>query len=109
MASDLVPQRPADSRSISPLGRAQVARHQRRAEMDVVRHGINAWKKGEQYRIDVYVSTDAARTALDEELGFYDYGSARVNGSQVGQELLARKLSMLAAIHDARLIREFGR
>lgn len=109
MPNDYLPERRSDHRAISPLGRAQIGRHQRRAEMDVIRYGINAWKKGEQYRIDVYVSTDAARTALEEELAFFDYGTARVNGSQVGQELLARKLSTLSAIHDARLIREFGR
>lgn len=104
---DRLPER--RSGSVSPVARAQVARLQRRAEMDVVRHGIEAWKKAEMYEIDVYASTDAARTAFDEELALYDYGRARVNGSEVGQELLARKLNILSSLHDAKLVREFGR
>lgn len=104
---DYLPERPSDGRVISPVQRAQIARHQRRAEMEVVRHGVDAWKRREKYELDIYASTDAARTALDEELNFYDYGSARINGSEVGRELMARKLNILSSLHDTRLLREF--
>jgi hypothetical protein len=84
------------------------ARAQRRAELDVFRHGLRAAARAECDRQDGQAASDAIRASLDEELDLLEWGVHRANGSAAKTELVARKVNMLSQINDRRLTRRFG-
>jgi hypothetical protein len=94
---------------LSSYQAAQVSRAQRRAEIAVFRHGLGTMVQAEFARQDALAVSDAARTALEEELDLLDYGLHRANGSAAKTELVARKVQMLASLNDRRLIERFAR
>ena len=94
---------------LTPYQAAQVSKAQRRAEIAVFRHGLEAMIQTECARHDAAAVSDAARTALEEELDLLDYGIHRANGSAAKTELVARKVQMLSSINDRMLIQRFAR
>jgi hypothetical protein len=86
----------------------QASRAQQKAELTVFQHALGARVRAECDRIDSQSAADALRSAFDEEVGLYDYGIQRVNGSAAKAQLLARKVEMLARINNTRVSRRFG-
>jgi len=99
----------ASSSALTPWRSAQVARTERRAELEVYRHSVAVAVAVEIDRIDSQGIADVITTATEEELNFLDYGMARANGSGAKAELVARKANMLSAINNTRIARRFGR
>lgn len=86
----------------------QAERAQRNTELAVFKHGLGARYRAEIDRLDGQATSDALRSALDEEIGLLDYGLARAEGSAAKVQLVARKVEMLAAINNIRISRRFG-
>jgi hypothetical protein len=97
------------STALTPLQSAQAARTVRRSELAAFRHGLGAAVQAECDRQDTQAVADACSTALDAELDLLDWGMHRAGNSAAKAELVARKVSRLAAINDSRITRRFGR
>jgi hypothetical protein len=85
------------------------ARTQRAAELEVFRYGVSAGVTVFKQQIDSRMAAQAAWSALSEEVRFLNDGLSLVGDSRVGQELLARKLNVLATANDWRISRDYGR
>ncbi len=96
------------SEAIDPLRTAHAAGLERRAEAEVLKHGLRAWVVCKKDEIDSQTIRDAVETAFDEEVSFYDHGLAAADGSVAKQELLARKLEILSRSNNRRIIRRFS-
>ena len=94
---------------LTPIQTAQAVRAQRKMEVAVFRHGLQAAARAECDRQDGQAAADAIQAALEEELDLLDYGLHRANGSAAKTELVARKVQQLASINDRRISRRFGR
>jgi hypothetical protein len=94
--------------AIDPMRTARAAGLERRAEGEVLRHGLRAWVVTQKDQIDSQTVRDAVETAFDEEVDFYDHGIACADGSLTKQELLARKLDILSRSNNRRILRRFG-
>lgn len=104
---ELVPQE--TSRPISPVQSMRLARDQRRAEVEIVRHGLRQWVQTQKDEIDTLATRRAITTAFEEEIDLYDYGMLLVDGSATKQQLLARKLELFSQLNNRRITRRFGR
>ena len=96
------------TQGLEPVRTARGAALERRAESQVLRHGLRAWVRTQTDQIDSQTVRDAIEAAFDEEVDFYDHGMSRAKGSLTKQELLARKLEMLSRIDNRRITRRFG-
>jgi hypothetical protein len=105
----LVPTTSSGGMGMSPRHTVQANRSQRRAEMAVYNHSLEVAVATEIDRIDSYSIADVITTATEEELRFLDYGMAMAGNSAARAELVARKLSLLSNINNARIARQFGR
>lgn len=97
------------SADLSPYQIVQATRYQRKAEIVVFRHGLDAAMRADFDRQDSQAAADAIQASLEEELDLLDYGLHRANGSAAKTELVARKVQQLASINDRRINRHFGR
>jgi hypothetical protein len=104
----LLPERIPNDVGWSGRSLTQASRAQQKAELTVFQHTLGARVRAECDRIDSQAAADALRAAFDEEVGLYDYGMHRVNGSAAKAELLARKVEMLARLNNSRVTRRFG-
>lgn len=104
---ELVPQ--DTSRALNPMQSKRLARDQRRAEIEIVRHGLQQWVQTQKDEIDTLATRQAITTALEEEIDLFDYGMTLVNGSETKQQLLARKLELFSQLNNRRITRRFGR
>jgi uncharacterized protein YicC (UPF0701 family) len=93
---------------LSPYQVRAAVRSQRKAELQVFRHGLRARMRAERDRIDSQAAADAMRTALEEELDLLDYGLQQARGSLAKAELVARKVELLASLNNSRITRRFG-
>lgn len=97
---------------LSDRPRREVAladRAQRRSELTVFKHALNAYADAERDRLDSQSTADAFQAALQAELDLLDYGLRRAGGSAAKVELVARKVEMLSSANNRRLGRRFGR
>lgn len=97
------------SADLSPVQAAQAVRAQRKMEVAVFRHGLQAAARAECDRQDGQAAADAIRASLDEELSLLDWGLHRAGASATKVELVARKVQMLSSLNDTRLTRRFSR
>ena len=91
-----------DSRQV-----AQAARAQRRTELAIFRHALDAQYRAEVDRLDTQAAADSIRASLDEELDLLSYGLHRAGSSAAGAELVSRKVEMLSNINNRRINRRF--
>jgi hypothetical protein len=96
------------SEAIDPMRTARAAALERRAESEVLSHGLRAWIVTQKDQIDSQTVRDAVEMSFDEEVAFYDHATALADGSQTKQELLARKLDILSRSNNRRITRRFG-
>jgi hypothetical protein len=81
---------------------------QRRTELAIFEHGLQARYMAECERIDAQALSDVVRTALEEEISNLDWGLRQAAGSAAKAELVARKIAMQSRLNDARIMRNFG-
>jgi hypothetical protein len=100
---------PAAKGGLTTSQAIQVGRVQRKAELTVLRHGLQAAVATEIDRLDSHAIADVITTATEEELRFLDYGLALADGSAAKAELVVRKVQLLSQINNSRIARRFGR
>ena len=81
---------------------------QQGVELAIYEHGLLARYQAECDRQDADAAKDAAEHSLKGELELSDFGIRQAAGSQVGIELVARKVEFLSDCNNARLRRVFG-
>jgi hypothetical protein len=81
---------------------------QRRTELAIFRHALEARYVTECERLDAQALSDVVRTALEEEISNLDWGLEQAGGSVAKTELVARKSAMQAQINSDRISRHFG-
>jgi|GEM_PF-1499883 hypothetical protein len=106
--TSLVPVGDGDDFSLTPYERARASRAQRRAELEIYRHGLAAGVRAECEIQDAQAVADVIQCALQQELDVLDWGLHRADGSAAKAELVARKLNALSSINDRRIARRFG-
>lgn len=84
-------------------------RSQQRAELEVFEHGLLTAVGVQKEMMDSQALGDVLTCALEEEMSLLDYGVARANGSAAKLELVARKVEMMSAIDNRRILRRYGR
>ena len=87
---------------------AQAVEAQRRTELAVFQHSLDARYLAEIDRIDTQALSDVVKTALEEELSILDWGLEQANGSAAKAELVARMVSLQSRINNSRIARRFG-
>jgi hypothetical protein len=81
---------------------------QRRTELAIFEHSLEARYLAECDRIDSQAIADVTRTALEEEMAVLDYGLQAAEGSAAKAELVSRMVSLQSKIDGARIARRFG-
>lgn len=81
---------------------------QRRTELAVFEHSLEARYVAECERIDAQALGDVVRTSLEEEIDNLDWGLEQAAGSVAKAELVSRKIAMQSKINSARIARRFG-
>lgn len=89
-------------RQIIRAHRAQLS-----SDLGVLHHGREARARAEMDEQDSRALGDAARTALDEELGLMRHGLAQAGQSAAAIELTAGKVELVANANNRRLARRF--
>lgn len=93
---------------LSPRESKALSRSERRAQVAVVEHWLGAQVAVQKDQIDQMAVVDAATYSLEAEVGLLNYGKHLAGNDPAAQELVARKLSLLVGLDDARLRRRFG-
>jgi hypothetical protein len=88
-------------------GRERLSRQERRADMEIVLHGLQAWVMTEKDRIDSHALRTVLTVALKDECGLYDDGREIADGSEVKLELLLLRVQQLSHGNTARVARRF--
>jgi hypothetical protein len=102
---------PFDDAPLNWRAKRQLARvhsAQLSTNLAVFRHGLDAKAMAEMDAQDSQAIGDAARTALDEELGVLRDGLALAGQSAASVELVSRKVELIANINNRRITRRFG-
>lgn len=86
----------------------QAIQAQRLDELDTFIYGGEAMNRTQRDIIDSIAAGDAATGALDAEIGLYERGMTRANGSAVGEELVIRHVNALSWRNIRRIDRVFG-
>lgn len=95
-----------NSRPPRQLARAVAA--QRRTELAIFEHNLEARYVAECERIDAQALSDVIHTSLEEEFSILDWGMEQAAGSAAKAELVARKSVMQSKLNNARIVRHFG-
>ena len=107
MSAAIVPV--SGSSGLTSLQAVQANRSQRRAEVEVFRHGLAMAVATELDRQDSQAIGDVITTAAEEELRFLDFGMAMAAGSSAKAEMVARKANLMSNLNNQRIARRFGR
>ena len=86
----------------------QAVEAQRKTELAIFEHNLQARYLAECDRIDSAAIADVAKTALEEELGVLDFGLDLAGDSLAKKELVSRLVSLQSKIDSARIARRFG-
>lgn len=103
---------PFDDAPLTRRAKRQVARAhsaQLSTSLEVFLHGLEAQAKADMDGQDSRAIADAARAALDEELGLLRDGLAQAGQSAAAGELVSRKVVLMADANNRRIAQNFGR
>lgn len=92
----------------SPRQLAVASRAQAKAELEVFRYGLGAHARAQIDQIDSEALDDAARVAMECELGLLDDGLSKAGTSPAKAAIVARHVERNATINDRRISRRFG-
>ncbi len=93
---------------LPPRQLARAIQHQRRTELAVFDHHLEARYLADCEEIDAHALSEVINTALELEIGNLDTGLALAAGSPAKSELVARKIAMQSKINDRRISARFG-